>query len=62
MKHDGKKYLVIHGEKMIAELSKDFQVQIQDYDGLKVGLIAIEDPNKVPEKLQSLIDDGLEIR
>ena len=47
-KPDDKKYLVIHGEKLIQEIAQDFPVVIQEYDGTKVGLVKIDNPEQLP--------------
>lgn len=61
MKHAEKKYLVIDNEKLIKEIAKDFPVKVQEYEGKKIGLVEIEDFDHIPEKLQYLVDDGIEI-
>ncbi|MBP2620485.1 hypothetical protein ACVRXQ_06550 [Streptococcus panodentis] len=58
---DGKKYLVVHGEKLIEEIAQTFPVTVQEYDGTKVGLIKLEDLDQIPEELQALLDDSIEI-
>ena len=60
-KPDDKKYLFIHGEKLIQEIAQDFPVVIQEYDGTKVGLVKIDNPEQLPEKLKALFEDGIEI-